>query len=184
MRYAVQCWAIYERNKFYKPSFLHSRGIWRGLLNCIGYWIVSLSLCELDWQCIVYINVTCLQGSVGFQWSSFGGLFYILLMDRFTLFVCFTLMGTYQAGPSLTKAVRRLQYTHLKEKRGVNFHSVGSNINEVFTAANRMLLSLPFFGRLELCLLQLKKTCNVYGVMKCQRKCDNLFLHFLSFTKP
>lgn len=90
------------------------------------------------------------RGYVGSKWSSFGGLFYNSLMDRFTLFVCLYTNG-YISGWAISnqEPLRGVQYTpHVKRiKRKVFYmYSIAPHINEFSSSWRFFFLSCSWLN--------------------------------------
>lgn len=112
----------------------------RGLINKWCDWIHVLVIelfpfvCDLDWQSDVCVIVRCLQGlcrSVPSDLVLVACFITVWWTDSHSLYV-FTLMGTYQAGPSPTKSHGEVSNTHLMwtEEESLNIYSIAPHINE------------------------------------------------------
>lgn len=133
--------------KFYWNETVHSRNIFsyaiffaitiRGLINkwcdcSIGNWIISL--CMWSWLtvwCLRYCNMSAGVMLVPSDLVLVACFITVWWTDSHSLYV-FTLMGTYQAGPSPTKGHGEVSNTHLMwtEEESLNIYSIAPHVNE------------------------------------------------------
>lgn len=110
----------------------------RGLINkwcdcihvLIGNWIISL--CMWSWLtvwCLRYCNMSAGVMSVPSDLVLVACFITVWWTDSHSLYV-FTLMGTYQAGPSPTKSHGEVSNTHLMwtEEESLNIYSIAPHI--------------------------------------------------------
>lgn len=102
------------------------------LYTCIGNWIISL--CMWSWLtvwCLSYCNMSAGVMSVPSDLVLVACFITVWWTDSHSLYV-FTLMGTYQAGPSPTKSHGEVSNTHLMwtEEESLNIYSIAPHINE------------------------------------------------------
>lgn len=144
--------------------------------TCIGNWIISL--CMWSWLtvwCLRYCNMSAGVMSVPSDLVLVACFITVWWTDSHSLYV-FTLMGTYQAGPSPTKSHGEVSNTHLMwtEEESLNRYSIAPHINEF---SSSWFFFLPMVAYLIL-LVAVERNCSFHGVMKSQEEWDNISLPF------
>lgn len=109
----------------------------------IGNWIISL--CMWSWLtvwCLCYCNMSAGVMSVPSDLVLVACFITVWWTDSHSLYV-FTLMGTYQAGPSPTKSHGEVSNTHLmwREEESLYMYSIAPHINE-FSSSQRVFFFL------------------------------------------
>lgn len=123
-------WSIIPVVLCYNNKRPHYQMMW--LDTCIGNWIISL--CMWSWLtvwCLRYCNMSAGVMSVPSDLVLVACFITVWWTDSHSLYV-FTLMGTYQAGPSPTKSHGEVSNTHLMwtEEESLNIYSIAPHINE------------------------------------------------------
>lgn len=144
------------------------------LYTCIGNWIISL--CMWSWLtvwCLRYCNMSAGVMSVPSDLVLVACFITVWWTDSHSLYV-FTLMGTYQAGPSPTKSHGEVSNTHLMwtEEESLNMYSIAPHINEFSSSWGF------FFPLVAYLILLVAVESSFHGVMKSQEEWDNISLPF------
>lgn len=113
----------------------------------IGNWIISL--CMWSWLtvwCLCYCNMSAGVMSVPSDLVLVACFITVWWTDSHSLYV-FTLMGTYQAGPSPTKSHGEVSNTHLmwREEESLIMYSIAPHINEC-SSSQRVFFSCSWLN--------------------------------------